>query len=157
MTLFALYFKYVVDPRWSLVSGLTLLLTASDMDPVCEASLTVCRSYGQSGLPWWTGMVQSQWVSDFMAWDGSESSSITTMLLSVMWTTMDLSCLRFLRVPHCSSVMSFLGGLASWTLVVTALLKFLTLSASAVLTSDETLVSITWLRWHCSSRLHCLS
>ena len=38
------------------------------------------------------------------------------------------------------------SGLASWTLVVTALLKFLTISASAVLTSDETLVSITWLR-----------
>ncbi|KAK2554932.1 hypothetical protein P5673_023618 [Acropora cervicornis] len=33
-------------------------------------------------------------------------------------------------------------GLASWPLVVTALLKFLTLSASAVLTSDETLTSI---------------
>ena len=77
-----------------------------------------------------------------MAWYGSVSSSTTAMVLSAMWTTMDLSCLRFLRVPHCSSVMSFLGGLASWTLVVTALLKFLTLSASAVLTSDETLVSI---------------
>ena len=51
MTLFALYFMYVVDPRWSSVSGLTLLLTASDMDPACEASLTVCGSYGRSGLP----------------------------------------------------------------------------------------------------------
>ena len=38
------------------------------------------------------------------------------------------------------------SGLGSWTLVVTALLKFLTLSASAILTSDKTLVSITWLR-----------
>ena len=38
------------------------------------------------------------------------------------------------------------GGLTPWTLVVTALLKFLSLSASAVLTSDETLVNITWLR-----------
>ena len=37
--------------RWSSVSGLTLLLTASDMDPACEASLTVCGSYGWSGLP----------------------------------------------------------------------------------------------------------
>ena len=42
-------------------------------------------------------------------------------------------------MPHCSSVMSFLSGLPSWTLVVTVLLKFLTLSASAVLTSDENL------------------
>ena len=33
------------------MSGLTLLLTASDMDPACEASLTVCGSYGRSGLP----------------------------------------------------------------------------------------------------------
>ena len=44
------YFKYVVDPRWSSVSGLTLFLTASDMDPACEASLTVCSSYGRSAL-----------------------------------------------------------------------------------------------------------
>ena len=36
--------------------------------------------------------------------------------------------------------------MAPWTLVVTALLKFLSLSTSAVLTSEETLVSITWLR-----------
>ena len=50
MPLFALYFKYVVDPRWSSVSGVTLLLTASDIDPACEASLTVCGSYGGSGL-----------------------------------------------------------------------------------------------------------
>ena len=28
-----------------------LLLTASEMDPACEASLTVCGSYGRSGLP----------------------------------------------------------------------------------------------------------
>ena len=33
------------------MSGLTLLLTASDMDPASEASLTVCGSYGRSGLP----------------------------------------------------------------------------------------------------------
>ena len=33
------------------MSGLTLLLTASDMDPACEASLTVCASDGRSGLP----------------------------------------------------------------------------------------------------------
>ena len=32
------------------MSGLTLLLTASDMDPACEASLTVCGSSGRSGL-----------------------------------------------------------------------------------------------------------
>ena len=31
--------------------GLTLLLTASEMDPACEASLTVCGSYGRSGPP----------------------------------------------------------------------------------------------------------
>ena len=85
-------------------------------------------------------------MSGVMAWYGSVSSSTTAMLLSAMWTTTDLPWLGFLRVPHCSSVMSFLGGLASWTLVVTALLKFLSLSASPVLTSDETLVSITWLR-----------
>ena len=81
-----------------------------------------------------------------MAWYGSVSSNTTAMLLSGMCDTMDLPCLRFLRVPHCSSVMSFLGDLAPWTLVVTASLKFLTLSASAVLTSDEALVNITWLR-----------
>ena len=50
MALFAFYFKYVVDPRWSSVSDLTLLLTASDMDPACEASLTVCGPYGRPGL-----------------------------------------------------------------------------------------------------------
>ena len=33
------------------MSGLTSLLTASDMDPAFEASLTVCGSYGRSGLP----------------------------------------------------------------------------------------------------------
>ena len=33
------------------MSGLTLLLTASDMDPACEASVTFCGSYGRSGLP----------------------------------------------------------------------------------------------------------
>ena len=48
--MFALYFKYIVDPSWSSMSGLTLLLT-SDMDPACEASLTVCGSYGRSDLP----------------------------------------------------------------------------------------------------------
>ena len=51
MALFAFYFKYVVDPRWSSVQDLTLLLTASDMDPACEASLTVCGPYGRPGLP----------------------------------------------------------------------------------------------------------
>ena len=51
ITLFALYFHYIVDPRWISVSGLTLLLTASNMDPACEASLMVCGSYGQSDLP----------------------------------------------------------------------------------------------------------
>ena len=33
------------------MSGLTLLLRGSDMDPACEASLTVCGSFGRSGLP----------------------------------------------------------------------------------------------------------
>ena len=33
------------------MSGLTLLLTASNMSPDCEASLIVCGSYGRSGLP----------------------------------------------------------------------------------------------------------
>ena len=41
MALFALYLKYIVHPRWISVSDLTLLLTASDMDPACEASLVV--------------------------------------------------------------------------------------------------------------------
>ena len=31
--------------------GLTLLLTASEMDSACEASLTVCGSYGRPGRP----------------------------------------------------------------------------------------------------------
>ena len=51
MALFAFYFKYVVDPMWSSVPDLTLLLTASDMDPACEASLTDCGPYGRPGLP----------------------------------------------------------------------------------------------------------
>ena len=33
------------------MSGLALLITASDMDPAREASLIVSSSYGQSGLP----------------------------------------------------------------------------------------------------------
>ena len=41
MTLFALYFQFIVNPRWLSLSGLTLLLTASDMDPASEASLMV--------------------------------------------------------------------------------------------------------------------
>ena len=41
MTLFAIYFQYIVYPRCLSLSGLTLLLTASDMDPACEASLIV--------------------------------------------------------------------------------------------------------------------
>ena len=41
MTLFALYFQYIINPRWLSLSGLTLLLTASDMDPASEASLIV--------------------------------------------------------------------------------------------------------------------
>ena len=41
MQLFALYFQYIVKPRWLSLPGLTLLLTASDMDPACEASLRV--------------------------------------------------------------------------------------------------------------------
>ena len=40
-----------IHPRWLSLLGLTLLLTASGMDPACEASLTVCGSYGRSGLP----------------------------------------------------------------------------------------------------------
>ena len=41
MTLFAIYFQYIVYPRCLSLSGVTLLLTASDMDPACEASLIV--------------------------------------------------------------------------------------------------------------------
>ena len=41
MTLFARYFWYIVNPRWLSLSGLTLLLTASDIDPACKASLIV--------------------------------------------------------------------------------------------------------------------
>jgi len=51
VTLFALCFHYIVGPGWISVSGLTLLLAASDMDPACEASLMVCGSYGRSDLP----------------------------------------------------------------------------------------------------------
>ena len=72
----------------------------------------------------------------FMAWYGSVSRSTIAMTLSAMRIIMDLSCLTFLRVLRCSPVIVYLGGLASWTLVVTAHLKFLTLSASAALTSD---------------------
>ena len=43
----------------------------------------------------------------------------------------------------CDIISQWLG---SWTLVETACLKLLTLSASAALTSDETLVSMTLLR-----------
>ena len=39
------------------------MLTASEMDPACEASLTVCGSYGRSGLP------------SLMNWDGAISRS----------------------------------------------------------------------------------
>ena len=46
-----------------------------------------------------------------------------------------------LEGAYCSFVISSPSGLASWILVVTALLKFLTLSALAILTSDKTLVS----------------
>ena len=35
------YFQYIINPRWLSLSGLILLLTASDMDPACEASLIV--------------------------------------------------------------------------------------------------------------------
>ena len=41
MALFALYIQYIVNPRLLSLSGLTLLLTSSDMDPACEASLIV--------------------------------------------------------------------------------------------------------------------
>ena len=41
MALFALYTQYIVNPRLSSLSGLTLLLTSSDIDPACEASLIV--------------------------------------------------------------------------------------------------------------------
>ena len=41
MALFALYFHYIVNPRWLSLPGLTLLLTPPDMDPACEASLIV--------------------------------------------------------------------------------------------------------------------
>jgi len=80
-----------------------------------------------------------------MAWCGSVSGSAVAMPLSAVWAAVDLSCLGFLGVPCCSSVMVCLGGLASWTLVVAALLGFLTLSASAVLASDWALVGVSWL------------
>ena len=52
ITLFVLYFQYiVVDLRWISVSGLTLLLTASDMDQACETSLIAFGSYDWAGLP----------------------------------------------------------------------------------------------------------
>ena len=41
MALFALYIQYIVNPRLLSLSGLTLLLKSSDMDPACEASLIV--------------------------------------------------------------------------------------------------------------------
>ena len=41
MALFALYIQYIVNPRLLSLSGLTLLLKSSDMDPAYEASLIV--------------------------------------------------------------------------------------------------------------------
>ena len=41
MALFALCLQYMVNTRLLSLSGLTLLLTASDMDPGCESSLIV--------------------------------------------------------------------------------------------------------------------
>ena len=35
------YGELLPHPRWLSLAGLTLLLTASDMDPACEASLIV--------------------------------------------------------------------------------------------------------------------
>ena len=35
------YGEFLPHPRWLFLAGLTLLLTASDMDPACEASLIV--------------------------------------------------------------------------------------------------------------------
>ena len=94
-----------------------------------------------------------------MNWDGAISMS--KCLHGMVWVSIQehnssatvchvnqhgLILFGILEGAHCSFVISSPSGLASWTLIVTALLKFLTLSASAILTSDETLVSITWLR-----------
>ena len=144
MTLFALYFKYVVDPRWSSVSDF------------------VVHSFWHGPSLW--SFSDSLWLkwsawSPLMSWDGAISMS--TGLHGMVWVSIQehnshatvchvnhhgLILFGILEGTHCSSVISSLSGLASWTLVVMALLKFLALSASAVLTSDKTLVSITWLR-----------
>ena len=59
MALFALYFQYIVNPRLLSLSGLTLLLTGSDVDPAGEASLIVLGSCFWSGHPHRTETVQS--------------------------------------------------------------------------------------------------
>ena len=146
MTLLALYFHYIVDPRLISVSGLTFVVNSFGHGPslwsFSDSLWLICSGWS----PLMNGDCAVSMSGVFMAWYGSVSRSSTAMALSAMWTTLDLPFLRCLRVPHCSSVIFYFGGLASWTLVVTALLKFLTLSASAVLTSDQTLVSISWLR-----------
>ena len=143
MILFALCFQYIVNPRWLSLSDFVVnsFWHGPSLWGISDSSWLMLLIWSPL-LNWGSAILRS----GVMAWYGSVSSRTTAVLLSALWTTMDLSCLKFLRVPHCSSVMPFLGGFASWTLVVTALLKFLTLSASAVLTSDETLMSITWLR-----------
>ena len=35
------YGEFLPHPRWLFLAGLTLLLTASDIDPACEGSLIV--------------------------------------------------------------------------------------------------------------------
>ena len=85
-----------------------------------------------------------------MNWDGAISMS--KCLHGMVWVSIQehnssatlchvnqhgLILFGILEGAHCSFVISSPSGLASWTLIVTALLKFLTLSASAILTSDE--------------------
>ena len=76
----------------------------------------------------------NEWCLHGMAWVSIQEHNTNGTVCHV--NHHGLVLLEILEVPYCSSVILYLGGFASWTLVVTALLKFLTLSASAVLTSD---------------------
>ena len=84
--MFALFFKYDIDPRWSSVSGLTLLLTASDMDPACssfsDSLWLICSVW--SPLMNCDGAISMSECLHGTAWYGLVSRSTTAVLLSAM-------------------------------------------------------------------------
>ena len=117
-----------------------MLLTASDMDPAFEASVAHTM----------VGLVSLDELRQFnlderclhgMVWVSIQEHNSNSTVCHVNHHGLVLFEIREGASIDCSSVILYLGGLASWTLVATALLKFLTLFASAALTSDLTLVS----------------